>query len=332
MNYQRYREWQEEVLKKRSPRRLDCMNPVKALEFVSRPMEQQKHPVAPADLLKWWKRTFALNIEHDQITMGPGVREILQIVLECLYNEGRTLWLPEDVYPVYFELAGRLCIRPYETLVDFNLDFLENSSDTDVLLITDPLTPLGRYLQIHELEQCNEWLRKSPNRLLIIDAVYCFGPDRLSRLNDILETDQAVVLYSLSKAWLAPHLLGVAACPRRLTKKIDGQGNGYPVDSFDKQQAYSIVTADPGRPLLLQKLFFQQWLTLEPEIRKASDDWRPPQTGYFSMIPINYNFLLQEHNMLAVPASVFGSKRENLSVISCLFDIRPSQETLDRSN
>ena len=332
MNYQRYCDWKEEVLKKRSPRRLDCMNPVKALEFIAAPVEQVKHPVSPAELLQWWKTTFALGVELGQFAMGRGVRQILQLVLECLYNEGRTLWLPQDVYPVYSELAGRLCTRPYETLVDFNLDFLDDSSDTDVLLITDPLTPLGRYLRIHELEQCDEWLRKSPNRLLIIDAVYCFGPDRLSRLNDILQTDQAVVLHSLSKAWLAPHLLGVAACPRRLTKEIDGQGNGYPMDSLDIQQAHSIVTADPGRPLLLQKLFFQQWLILEPEIRKASDDWRPPQTGYFSLVPVNNNSLLQEHDILAVPASVFGSKRENLSVISCLFDIRTNQEIFDRRN
>jgi hypothetical protein len=44
----------------------------------------------------------------------------------------------------------------------------------------------------------------------------------------------------------------------------------------------------------------------------------PEFHGYLTTMPISSKLLLQEFNILAIPASVFGSDKENWSIISTL--------------
>ncbi len=328
MNYRQYRDWKETVLSGRPLRRLDCMNAAKALAFLARPIDALKHPTGPEEIVNWWKEISGLGGEHLRVHLGHGVRQILQIVLEYFGGDEQTLWLPEDIYPVYFDLAKRFEVKCYETMNNFNFEFLIGASHTDTLLITDPLTPLGRYLLPHELETCCEWLKESPNRLLIIDAVYCYELGELARLNDLVETNQVIVIHSLSKSWLSPQLLGIAVCPQKVVAKMEPCRDECLWGNVDLEGAYSLVITDPHRPQLQQTLFSQQWRLLAPELQEVYRDWHPPRTGYFSTLPIHHMKLLQDRNMLAVPASVFGSKRRNLSVISCLFDIQANQNNI----
>lgn len=45
------------------------------------------------------------------------------------------------------------------------------------------------------------------------------------------------------------------------------------------------------------------------------------ETGYFAILPIAFDALLVNHDLLAIPAGVFGANRPDLSVASCLYDI-----------
>jgi hypothetical protein len=40
---------------------------------------------------------------------------------------------------------------------------------------------------------------------------------------------------------------------------------------------------------------------------------------------VPFETLLQDHGILSIPASVFGSEAEDLSVISCLYDMASHQ-------
>ena len=49
--------------------------------------------------------------------------------------------------------------------------------------------------------------------------------------------------------------------------------------------------------------------------------WNPPPTGYFSVLARDYLALLEEHDILAVPAAVFGSPNASISIVTCLHDL-----------
>jgi hypothetical protein len=65
--------------------------------------------------------------------------------------------------------------------------------------------------------------------------------------------------------------------------------------------------------------FAREWQRLAPLIRRAAPGWQPPETGYFSTVSLPVERLL-EHELLAVPASVFGGDG-GLSIVSCLHDL-----------
>jgi hypothetical protein len=82
-----------------------------------------------------------------------------------------------------------------------------------------------------------------------------------------------------------------------------------------------VLRAQPNLPSTLQRNFDREWCRLLPRITCAAPHWQPPKTGYFSVIDVSFEDLVQNHRILAVPASVFGSARLDLSVITCLHDL-----------
>jgi hypothetical protein len=75
-----------------------------------------------------------------------------------------------------------------------------------------------------------------------------------------------------------------------------------------------------------QNAFGLEWQRLAPRIRVTSPDWQPPVSGYFSVLSVAFERLLNEHGILAVPATVFGSSRNDLSVITCLHALAAHEE------
>ena len=87
--------------------------------------------------------------------------------------------------------------------------------EADILLITDPLKPLGRDITDNEYNKVKKWLAVDSSRLLIVDGVYTLN----NRLNSFLlklyeESKQVILMYSLSKAWCLPNHFGVSLLPK----------------------------------------------------------------------------------------------------------------------
>jgi DNA-binding transcriptional MocR family regulator len=254
--------------------------------------------------------------------ISTGVREILRAALGVVCERGDELWLPNDVYPVYWDLAraAGLSPLPFTTLPTPDWSFLERTARNAIALMPMPLSPLGRWLSGSESQLLVDWLAAHEDRVLIVDAVYTYDFEASRRaLDPLVETHRCVVLWSCAKSWLAPGALGVARIPLDWAPRIRDS-----VPSPDADRLHSLLGLLEGTPELPRRQaqhFRHEWSRLEPRIRSADPKWRAPTSGYFGTVALPFQALVQDHGILSIPASVFGSEREDVSVLSCLRDL-----------
>jgi len=300
------------------------MNPSKALAaWVPRSANASANDRGALDrALAVWSATTGLDLKD--IRAGRGVRDLLLRLFKA-FDDVEEIWLPEDVYPVYWELAGaqRPC-RGFRTIPEVDWGFLRNTSGRALLVCPIPLSPLGRMPRADEVRDLAGWLGASVKRYFVADCAYsCDFSGTQGALAPLLIVERAATLWSCSRPWLLPGVLGVASMPPELASRVettvDPSGTGV------AEAAFAITTC-PDLPLRQQRAFAKGWELLSPKIRAAAPDWRPPETGYFSVVTVPFEKLLDEHDILGVPASVFGSKRSDCSVITCLHDLILHQE------
>jgi hypothetical protein len=302
MQYQEYRLLRDRIVAKSSPLRMDCMNPTKALAHLAPRATGGSATVDEA--LAAWRKRFAPGVNSGRTVATTGVRSALRGVFAYLSAAEYELWLPEDVYPEYWKHAveSGLLGRAVVTLPQLDLTFLPRTAARGALLLPHPLAPLGRRLADDETDRILDWLSRSPERRVILDAVYLFDNRLDEAAQRLLLSEQAFIVHSIAKAWLLPDTFGVVLSP-------------------DASPAHAVFAFEscPDLPLELAATFRRQWAACAERIRAASTDWQPPETGYFSVIQMPFDALLEQHGILGAPASVFGSRRDDVSVISCLY-------------
>lgn len=330
MDYAAFRSFRDAVCAARSPLRLDCMNPTQALSrwpvLATRGGQPPSRTPSLEEVLASWARLAGEPARGGggRWLIGRGVRDLLGALLPALAATTDELWLPDDVYPVYWELAGPAAgARPFAACGPLGASawtFLERAAPRAVVLCPLPLSPLGRMPAAPETRALARWLSQSPDRLLLVDAVYAYDPAALiAALEPLRATSRCAVLHSLAKSHLAPGALGVSWLPPSVAAHV-------PADALascrpDPAAALHALTALPALPRLQAEAFARQWRRLAPAIEAACPGWRPPESGYFSLVPRPFEVLLEEHDLLAVPASVFGSPRADYAVITCLHDL-----------
>jgi hypothetical protein len=288
------------------------MNPEKALASWA-PVAR---PAGAGDIAAAWARATGLAIGPRELVLGKGVRELLTIIFGTLRSP--ELWLPEDVYPVYWELArASVGFEPagFRTLAGEPWAFLERAGPRAQALLPIPLSPLGRWPSRAEIAALVDWLGQDEGRGLLVDAVYTYDFAAAGDvLRPLLATDRCGVLWSCSKSWLRRDVLGIGRVPEGWAPSLQRQ-----LRPEELAPALALLDAHPGLPSRQAQAFRREWQRLAPLIRRAAPDWQPPQTGYFSTVALPAAQLL-EHDLLAVPASVFGGAG-GLSVVSCLHDL-----------
>ena len=235
------------------------------------------------------------------IKQTTGVRELLKYLFSYFNQLGCVLVLPEDIYPVYFELvAANHTVYRYRTHQQEYFKLPE--SEKAVLLIANPLVPEGKYLTALQVKHIDTWLNESSQRWLLIDAVY----DYLGRsMQTAFKSNNIICMASLSKLALRPGLFGWAVARKKLT-------------GFDKIQLPEVRKT---YALILQQAYRAAWDALEIELRELRPSWCIPEVGYITTVQMNYIELLND-NIAALPGSVFGIQQKNVSVISCLAKLK----------
>ncbi len=288
--------------------RLDCLNPIKAVKH-----DFDTSPVG-IDADTAWGRSLGYTPRHR--VHSRGVRDSLLVLLGWLAERGRSVAMPSDVYPVYRQIADRagVAFATYPTLPAFDLVAVLRSAG-DALLLTAPLSPLGRDLNEEEITALECWLRADARRLLILDRVYDYGHG--ADIRPLIATDQVAVCYSLSKAFLSPLVMGFTAVPGRLA--------GLRGQTPDAETAAAILTRHRAFPAEQASIFRYRWRKLTPLLTSLDPGWRPPACGYLSVVRLPHTELLAR-GVLAVPGAVYEAG-DGLSIVSCLHESVAFEDT-----
>lgn len=232
---------------------------------------------------------------------STGVRVLLAELLQTFAQQQHPLYLPEDVYPVYFQLAGEQAkVHAYQSC-QMDLFSLPEAHHA-VLLITHPLIPEGRYLSQQQLTALDQWLLASPQRWLLIDTVYDF---QQQALNAYFSATQVIFLGSLSKLCLQPQTQGWAL------------SNAPFLDAVEQYHTSLPVTKSLASARWLQQQFDLTWQHILA-MTDIPNTWQAPEVGYLTVVEGDYQSLYQQLGIATVPSCVFGIKNTSMSVISCL--------------
>jgi histidinol-phosphate/aromatic aminotransferase/cobyric acid decarboxylase-like protein len=314
IGYQEFRAIKADLLKSK-PLRMDCMNTQKALGAFIPTFKNENNDQGRAYKLIADHYGFNLSYSFHQ---GAGIREVIKDLADSHVLKSSTFLLPEDVYPVYFELIRDRTIVTFKTLPTLDLTrTFSMAPSAKVLLLPMPLVPSGEDLSEKEFQVLMSWLALDQNHLIIIDSAYSFNRNS-SSFESLLGTGQCVLLLSLAKTWLSPSLLGMAVAEKKLLNKFN-----LPRHQISNHWE-SIVCSAPNLPRVLQANFDREWQSLYNALSEIDLHWSPPKNGYFKIVPVDYLTLLTKYNVLGVPASVFGSRQANITVVSCLYETQKS--------
>lgn len=244
--------------------------------------------------------------------VSHGVRRSLRALFGWLASRNARIGVPDDVYPVYLQLAGEAGV---EVLRFSARDGLPALDGVDALLLCEPLKPWGRAPRSEEAEQVERWVRAEPGkRVLIIDSAYATPPTPWTL--QLLREELAFVLVSLSKSWLIPDHVGLCITPSRWQQDARAVFAPLPKDERRLRIGYAALTEHASRPRQVGALLTERALALDAFTAGRPELQASPCVGYFATSRCSFDELL-EQGVLGVPASVFGGPTEE-SVLSSL--------------
>lgn len=320
MNFEAYKQFCRQLLaSERGARlvRLDCMNPPKALSALAPKLPEAPPARDARELERAWREAFAVPPEAEgRVLLGRGVRDLLRALFGHFAREGRVLHAPSDVYPVYHSLAAGagLAVRAFPTCPVPVLPSAPPGASPEVLLLPEPLVPLGRVLSEPEVQGLERWLGADSRRLLVLDAVYTFAPRITAATERLLRTGQSLLVHSLAKGHLTPDLAGFALVPGAVAFGMD-TGDVPPLEPLALRQACFLLEHHRELPARVQARFDEQWDRVRAAL--GTPPFEIPRTGYFTPSAERFEALL-ERGWLAVPGSVFGPPEARWSAVTCL--------------
>ena len=320
MNYQEFRTFREQVTSQQSLLRLDCMNPFKAMNFLKKKSINLSE-CSGIKTLDVWAKTMNVEEYKNAAIISGGVRESLKGLFKIFAANNKELWLPQDVYPFYWDTAHNAGLKPrsFSTLPTPDIRALNEASRDSVILITSPISPLGRTLGKEETAEFKQWLQVSKDRQIILDTVYSYARGFDKHTIALLETGQCFIAHSLSKAWLERGVFGVLLAPQK--DRDICRNTLIPPSAEACSSAFMALEKQNDLSDVQQEAFSHEWNQLTPAIREFAPNFEAPKTGYFAAIEVNHKEVLKRNNALVIPGTVFGSDNNNISIISCLYNI-----------
>jgi aspartate/methionine/tyrosine aminotransferase len=333
MNFEEFKDWREHILATHevpSENRFDCLNPFKAMEFSRKWSEGgDEWPSFERETAQEkWKSILFQSVSSESLHFEPtrGVRSALGRLFERMEADGMELWLPEDVYPFYKqEVAARapalsVC---FKTIPAIDFAELSNAADNAVVLIADPLTPTGRYLNSSERVALKRWSKLGKGRWVIFDSVYHYHWKVTEHIvTDILE-GRFIHLFSMSKGYLHRGVFGFAIGDENTGDWWKNLDLAPTVEACDG--AKSALINDPFMPHNQEIIFKAEWMRRRHKLVKHGPVHPRAGSGYFRRINVNFEKAFKEDGLLLVPASVFGSSENEWSIATYLYEAARSK-------
>jgi len=328
MNYECFKSERQEILRDASSV-TDCgeMNLYEALApLVASTTANTQEKVHRCHLAAEWARLFGFPSDiSKRALVSNGVRDSLARLFEHYASQGARAWLPSDTYPVFHELAAaaKLAVQEYLTLPETVWPAIPFGDGLEIMLITNPMKPLGRWLSAGDVAALKSWLGGNPRRRLLIDTVYTFGTTFHESTLELVHGRQTILLHSLTKGWLRPRLFGAAVVPPDDLVSLAPVFRQAPPPQSNLAEARWLMSNHQQKPDRVRSAIDSANRNMRvkfPQLFPSGSALGP--TGYFHVVRKSWAALLAEDRMLGIPATVFGSRREDIAVLSSLTFIK----------
>jgi histidinol-phosphate/aromatic aminotransferase/cobyric acid decarboxylase-like protein len=324
MNFANFQLFREKALRERREL-IDCAatNLYAALARLIPPVTPPpEHQVHRCHLADEWGQHFGIQPEiAGRALVSCGVRDSLTLLFRHYAGKDACLWLPADNYPIYGELAraARLKLQEFPTLPEPVWPDVAPASPVEILVVTNPLKPLGRWLTARDVVALIAWLAASPQRRLVLDTVYTFDTRFHPTTFQLLATGQAILLHSLTKGWLQPRLFGVALVPESDAVALSPMFRAHPPPQPNLARARELLARHADMPVAVSREISaarKRLIAVLPARFPTLPTEDAP--GYLMPIMGHWSDLLKDTNVLCLPATVFGSPREDITILSSL--------------
>jgi aspartate/methionine/tyrosine aminotransferase len=324
VNFAAFQQYREVLLRERRDI-IDCAetNLYRALSrLIPPPILPPQSTVHRCHLASEWVERFGFHPDTSRRALiSCGVRDSLSRLFHYFAGERATVWIPADNYPVYGELARTAGLTPQEfpTLPEPAWPDAAPANGPELLLITNPLKPAGRFLTAEDVKLLVQWLSAGDSRRLLLDAVYTFDTRFHPGTLQLLESGRTLLLHSLTKGWLHPRLFGITLVPEADAGALTPVFRVGPPPQKNLARARVLMNLHAGMPAAVSQALASGMARLHESLPfPVSAPHAPAAPGYFLTVPHPWRELLETHRILGLPASTFGSRHEDLTILSSL--------------
>ena len=167
------------------------------------------------DAIQKYYDNLNMHFEKDEIQITNGGSEALQIVLNCILDDGDEILIPEPFYPNYNTMvfATGATIRPIETSPEEGYHYADRAKieacineRTRAIMCTNPGNPTGVVLTPEEMRMMVD-IAKEHNLFLIGDEAYrefVYGGEPLQSLGEFADAaENIIIIDTVSKRFSA---------------------------------------------------------------------------------------------------------------------------------
>lgn len=195
---------------------------LKHFEEVFKSTELNRYPDPDCGLLK---QTLAkrLNVTPENLAIGNGSDELIQLLLQVFCDSGETVGFPDPTFAMYAIIAQGMGLKshthPLDDRWDFKAEpFLETleKSQARIAFISYPNNPTGNCFSAPEVQKVIE----NFSGIVVLDEAYYDFAGK-SFLSELPKHNNLVILRSLSKIGLAALRVGYAVADPLIIDQID---------------------------------------------------------------------------------------------------------------
>lgn len=195
---------------------------LKQFEEVFKSTELNRYPDPDCGPLK---RTIAerLNVAPENLAIGNGSDELIQILLQVFCDPGETVGLPDPTFAMYSIIAQGMGLKsqthPLDDEWDFKAEpFLETmeANQVRIVFLSYPNNPTGNCFSAKEVLKVVE----NFSGIVVLDEAYHDFAGK-SFLSELPNHNNLVILRSLSKIGLAALRVGYAIADPLIINQID---------------------------------------------------------------------------------------------------------------